>query len=120
MPSTSFLGFGKSPPAATTQKGNGGMDHFDHTMAQMLDMVVNELQNCWDEQLPHIEFAHNNSVSAATGLAPNEIHMGRLPRPPLTIFERTGGRRPLELGPRPPRLLRLGDQPPAARVRYRP
>ena len=89
-------------------------------MAQMLDMVVNELQNCWDEQLPHIEFAHNNSVSAATGLAPNEIHMGRLPRPPLTIFERTGGRRPLELGPRPPRLLRLGDQPPAARVRYRP
>ena len=89
-------------------------------MAQMLDMVVNELQNCWDEQLPDIEFAHNNSVSAATGLAPNEIHMGRLPRPPLTIFERTGGRRPLELGPRPPRLLRLGDQPPAARVRYRP
>ena len=38
----------------------------------------------------HVEFAYNNSVSAATGLAPNEVHMGRLPRLPLTIFERTG------------------------------
>ena len=30
------------------------------------------------------------------------------------------GRRSPELGPRPPRLLRLGDGSPAARVRYRP
>ena len=59
-------------------------------MTQMLAMVVNELQNNWDLQLPHVEFAHNNSVSAATGLAPNEVHMGRLSRLPLTSFERTG------------------------------
>ena len=59
-------------------------------MAQMLAMVVNELQNNWIEQLPHVEFAYNNSISAATGLAPNQVHMGRLPRLPLTIFERTG------------------------------
>ena len=59
-------------------------------MAQMLAMVVNELQNNWDVQLPQVEVAYNNSVSAATGLAPNEVHMGRLPRLPLTIFERTG------------------------------
>ena len=62
----------------------------NHTMAQMLVMMVNELQHNWDVQLPHVEFAYNNSVSAATGLAPNEVHMGRLPRLPLTIFERTG------------------------------
>ena len=53
-------------------------------------MVVNERQDDWDLQLPHVEFAHNNSVSAATGLAPNEVHMGRLPRLPLTVFEGTG------------------------------
>ena len=41
-------------------------------------------------RLPHIEFAYNNSVRAATGLAPNEVHMGRLPRLPQTVFERTG------------------------------
>ena len=60
------------------------------TIAQMLPMVVNELENNWDEQLPNIEFAYNNSVSAATALAPSEVHMGRVPRPPLTIFELTG------------------------------
>ena len=61
----------------------------NHAMAQMLAMVVNELQNNWDVQLPHVEFAYNNSVSAATGLALNEVHMGRLSRLPLTIFEHT-------------------------------
>ena len=59
-------------------------------MAQMLAMVVNERQDDWDLRLPHVEFAYDNSVSAATGLAPNEVHMGRLPRLPLTVFERTG------------------------------
>ena len=47
-------------------------------MAQMLAMVVNERQDDWDLHLPHVEFAYNNSVSAATGLAPNVVHMGRL------------------------------------------
>ena len=40
-------------------------------------------------QLPRVEFAYNNSASAATGLAPNDVHMGRLRCPPLTMFERT-------------------------------
>ena len=46
----------------------------------MLAMVCNEHQNDWDVHLPHVEYAYNNSVSAATGLAPNEVHIGRLPR----------------------------------------
>ena len=56
----------------------------------MLAMVVNELQNNWDEQSPHVKFAYNSSASAAPGLAPNEVHMARFPRLPLTIIERTG------------------------------
>ena len=55
-------------------------------MAQMLAMLLNELQNNWDEQLPQVELEYNNSVSVATGLTPNEVHMGRLPRLPLTIL----------------------------------
>ena len=41
---------------------------------------------------------YNNSVNAATGLAPNEIHIGRMPRLPLTVFERknTGGHQSLD------------------------
>ena len=30
---------------------------------------------------------NNNSVSAATGLAPNEINLGRIPRLPMTITD---------------------------------
>ena len=59
-------------------------------MAKMLAMAINERQDDWDLHLPHVEFAYNNSVSAATGLAPNEVHMGRLSRLPLTVFGRTG------------------------------
>ena len=40
--------------------------------------------------LPDVEFAYNNCVSAATGLASNEVNTGRLPRLPLTAFDRTG------------------------------
>ena len=40
--------------------------------------------------MPHVECAYNNSVSAATRLAPNEVHMGRLPRLPRTILDRSG------------------------------
>ena len=57
-------------------------------MAQMLAMAVNERQDDWDLHLPHVTFAYNNSVSAATGLAPNEVHMGTRPRLPLKGFDR--------------------------------
>ena len=40
--------------------------------------------------LPQVEFAYNNSVSAATGPTPNDVHINRLPRLPLTVFDRTG------------------------------
>ena len=67
--------------------GNGGVERVDHTMAQMLAMVVNERRDDWDAHLPHVEFSYNNSVRAATGLAPNEVYMNRGPRLPLTVFE---------------------------------
>ena len=65
-------------------------DRVNHTMAQMLAMAVNERQDDWDLRHPHVEFAYNNSVTAATGLELNEVHTGRLPRLLLTVFERTG------------------------------
>ena len=50
---------------------NGGVERVNHTMAQMLAMVVNERQDDWDLHLPHAELAYNNFVIAVTGLAPN-------------------------------------------------
>ena len=69
---------------------NGGVERVNHTMAQMLAVAVNERQDDWDLHLSHEKFAYNNSASAPTGLVPNEVHMSRLPRPPLTVFDRTG------------------------------
>ena len=80
----------------------------NHAMAQMLAMLNKELQNNWDEQLPHVEFAYSNTGSAATGLALNDVHMGMLPPFPLTIFERTGVASHQSLARD---NLRLGDRP---------
>lgn len=54
-------------------------------MAQMLAGVVNECQDWWDVHLPHMEFAHYNAVSAASGLGPNEVNTERLLRFPMTF-----------------------------------
>ena len=59
-------------------------------MTQMLATVVNEGQDVGDLHLPHVELAYNNSVSAATDVAHNEIHMRRLPRLPLMVVEFEG------------------------------
>ena len=66
---------------------NGGVERVNHVLAQMLSMVGNEKQTDWDVLLPHVSAAYNNSVNVATELAPNEIHIGRLPRLPLSVFE---------------------------------
>ena len=68
----------------------GGVERVNHMIAQKLAIVVNEFQTNWDQQLPQVELEYNHSVSAAIGLAPNEVHMGRHPCLPLTIFKSTG------------------------------
>ena len=85
-----LLGIHKLTTSTYHPSGNGGVERVNHTMAQMLAMVCNEHQNDWDYHLPHVEYAYNNSVSAATGLAPNEVHIGRLPRlPSPSLIDRT-------------------------------
>ena len=53
----------------------------------MLSLVISEQQDDWDEWLPSVAQAYNNSVSAVTGLAPNEIHLGRTPRLPMIVID---------------------------------
>ena len=81
----------KLTTSAYHPSGNCGVERVNHTMAQMLAMVCNEHQNDWDAHLPHVEYTYNNSVRVATGRAPNEVHIRRLPRIPLTVFDRSYG-----------------------------
>ena len=85
-----LLGVRKIATSSYHPNGNCVVERVNHAMAQTLAMLVNDLQNSWDEQLPHVNFSYTNMVSAATGLSPNEVRIGRLPRLPLTIFERAG------------------------------
>ena len=84
-----LMGIHKLTTSAYHPSGNGDVGRLNHTMAQMLAMVCNEHQNNWDAHLPHVEYAYNDSVSAATGFAPNEVYIGCLPRLPLTVFNRS-------------------------------
>ena len=81
----------KLTTSAYHPSGNGGVERVNHTMVQMLAMVCNEHQNDSGVHLPHVEHAYNNSANVATGLAPNEVHIGRLPRLPLAVFDRSHG-----------------------------
>ena len=66
-------------------KSNGGVERVNHSQAQMLSLVISEQQDEWDEWLPFLVQACNNSVSAASGLAKNEMYLGRMPQLPMTI-----------------------------------
>ena len=66
---------------------NGGVERVNHTMALMLAISGNNQQTDWDIQLSFVKSAYNSSMSAATDLAPNEVHLRPLPRSPLTVFD---------------------------------
>ena len=66
------------------------MERVNDKMVDMLAMVENERQDNWDLMIPHVEFAYKNPVTAAIGLAPNEVQPVRLSCPPITVFERAG------------------------------
>ena len=65
-----LLGVRKIATSSCHPNGNGAVERVNNTMAQMLAMLVSEPQNNWDEQLFHLEFVYNNSISDATNLAP--------------------------------------------------
>ena len=53
----------------------------------MLSMGSNERQDNRGKLLPHVKSAYNNSAKTSTRLAPNEVHIGRLPRLLLSVFD---------------------------------
>lgn len=41
----------------------------NHTIPSIFVVVFNEKQTDWDEQLPQVEFAYDESLNIVTGLA---------------------------------------------------
>lgn len=68
---------------------NGIVERPIHTSCQTLSHPITDVQNNWDKMLLHVIAAHNN-VSRGTGLAPNDVHIGRYPRLSTTILQGSG------------------------------
>ena len=74
-----ILGSKKQLTSSFHPQTNGCVERLNHTVCQMLSHVVSSKQDDWDEYLLQVVYAHNNHISKATGLAPNEVHIGRYP-----------------------------------------
>ena len=56
---------------------DGQTERANRTLEDMLRSYVSALQDDWDEWLPLMEMAYNNSVQASTGFAPYYLNTGR-------------------------------------------
>jgi transposase InsO family protein len=64
---------------------DGQTERMNRTMEEMLRAYTNYQQNNWDELLPAVEFAYNNSKNLSTGFTPFEIDLGQHPNTPTTF-----------------------------------
>ena len=57
------------------------------TIEDMLRACVIDFKGCWDDHLPLIKFAYNNSYHSSIQMAPYEVLYGRRYRSPVGWFE---------------------------------
>ena len=77
-------------PSSYHPQTNVMVDRLNHTLCQMLSYLIADNQRNWDDMLMHAVAAYDNNVSRGTGLAPNEVHIGRYPRLPMTTLQGRG------------------------------
>ena len=62
---------------------DGQSERTIQTLEDMMRASVIEFQGNWDDHLPLIEFAYNNSYHSSIGMAPYEALHGRKSRSPV-------------------------------------
>ena len=58
---------------------DGATEWGNHSIGQILRMIINDNQKYWADKCPMVEFALNSSVSATTGFTPFELNQGYMP-----------------------------------------
>ena len=66
---------------------NGQAERTIQTLEDVLRAYILELKYSWDDHLPLIEFAYNNSYQSSIGMTPFETLYGRHCRSPVGWFE---------------------------------
>ena len=66
---------------------DGQAERTIQTLEDMLRAYALDFKGSWDDHLPLIEFAYNNSFHSSIGIAPFEALYGRKCRSPIGWFE---------------------------------
>ena len=82
-----MLGAVKRFTSSAHAQTSGMVERLNYSLCQTLSHLIAGNQTNWDELLRHAIAAHNNSVSRDAGLAPDEVHIERYLRLPMTILE---------------------------------
>ncbi|WMV35099.1 hypothetical protein MTR67_028484 [Solanum verrucosum] len=83
-----WLGFkGVNLSTAFHPQKNGQAERTIQTLEDMLRACVIEFKGNWDDHLPLIEFAYNNSYHSSIQMTPYEALYGRRYRSPIGWFE---------------------------------
>jgi hypothetical protein len=68
---------------------DGQSERVIQILEHMLRCYVSHCQDRWEEMLPMLEFAYNNSVSTVTGMTPFYMNYGFHPRTPTSLDHET-------------------------------
>ncbi len=83
------LGTNLSMSTSFHPQSDGQTERQNRTLEQSLRAYTNYHLDDWDDHLPMLELAHNNSVQASTGYSPMFLSTGQHPRMPLDIELKT-------------------------------
>ncbi|MCO5605850.1 hypothetical protein L7F22_060034 [Adiantum nelumboides] len=72
----------ETPPSSTTSK-DGQSEKENSTVLDLLKCYVSEHKGKWEQYLPLVKYAYNNTVHSSTGKAPFEIVEGGKKVPPI-------------------------------------
>ena len=87
-----MLGAVKRFTGSAHAQTNDMVERLNDTLCQMLSHLIAVDQTNLDELQLHAIAEHNNSVSRGMGLAPNNVHIGRYSRLPMTFLEGRGSK----------------------------
>ncbi|WMV50389.1 hypothetical protein MTR67_043774 [Solanum verrucosum] len=74
-------------PYKISKRTDGQAEHTIKTLEDMLMACVIDYKGNWDDHLPLIEFAYNNSYHSSIQMAPYEALYGRRCRSPIGWFD---------------------------------
>ena len=75
-------------PTAFHPQTDGATEQANHSIGQILRMIIHDNQRDWAAKCPMVEFALNSNVSATTRFAPFKLNQGYLPQIRMpTLFD---------------------------------